>query len=128
MEILYSNSLDFQNSTFQNSISSNDGGALYLSYIKDDITINKCNFYKNNGLNGGAVFLSNERPNITVKIADNIVSGNTAKQNGGGFYIVFINEFEMVRSKFINNKAGFSGGGVYFKSVLQMTINDTEFS
>ena len=79
MEILYSNSLDFQNSTFQNSISSNDGGALYLSYIKDDITINKCNFYKNNGLNGGAVFLSNERPNITVKIADNIVSGNTAK-------------------------------------------------
>ena len=34
----------------------------------------------------------------------------------------------MARSKFINNKAEISGGGVYFKSVEQMTINDTEFS
>ena len=60
IEILYSNSLDFQNSTFQNGKSSNDGGALYLSFINDNITINKSNFYNNNGLNGGAVFLSNE--------------------------------------------------------------------
>jgi len=106
--------------TFQrgNNTSSNQAGGLYVRTNQADITVEYCEFFENAGhYGGGALAISAPTalpapPSGNVTFRNNIFSGNTAGNRGGGAYgncssgtLTYSNNI------FDGNTANLNGGG-----------------
>lgn len=89
------------------------GGALYLKNGTLDLT--SCSFANNSAQNGGAVYIVSGTVNLTAcTIGGSSTAVNTAKENGGGFYLADSSASLMFNSGTIsNNVATENGGAVY---------------
>lgn len=102
--------------TTQTDISLNSdgkGGAVYLKNGTLDLT--SCSFANNSAQNGGAVYIVSGTVNLTAcTIGGSSTAVNTAKENGGGFYLADSSASLMFNSGTIsNNVATENGGAVY---------------
>ena len=89
------------------------GGAVYLKNGTLDLT--SCSFANNSAQNGGAVYIESGTVNLTAcTIGGSSTAVNTAKENGGGFYLADSSASLMFSSGTIsNNKATQNGGAIY---------------
>lgn len=89
------------------------GGAVYLKNGTLDLT--SCSFANNSAQNGGAVYIVSGTVNLTAcTIGGSSTAVNTAKENGGGFYLADSSASLMFNSGTIsNNVATENGGAVY---------------
>lgn len=101
------------NSTFNNNIAHENGGAIYLSGL--NIEINGSMFINNTArLQGGAVYIASTRTSSgsTSRIYDSKFIANHASIGGGAIYAPA--SIQIGRSAFIENSARSRGGGAIY--------------
>ena len=93
------------NCTFVNN-SAQEGGGLAIG---DNIFVADCIFSGNVADNGGAIFASQDQPTFLSCF----ISGNTANDNGGGFYLTTDTLALVVGCTIVGNTASLGGGGAF---------------
>jgi len=124
--------LEITGGTFSENIAGNDGGAVLFWTVGDDVTKNtvkiggNVKILNNYAANGGGISIGREvldgvpigRKAKLVVEGNAVISGNTAKKNGGGInmqsdeFSSAVNTVEITGGTISNNKAK-DGGGIY---------------
>jgi len=114
--------------TFQNGNDTgiNQGGGLHVRTSQANITVEDCEFTGNTGYYGGgayAVSAVDFLPTGNITFRNNIFSGNSADNRGGGGYAVTTTGILTYQSNiFDGNTADWSGGGAYGDSSQGIVI------
>lgn len=109
--------VELENCTVRENSAKGDGGVIYAMDSK--LIVKSTTFSQNHAVNGGAVYLMNS----TAELNNCSFEGNTASQNGGGFYINESSAATLTNCTFDANSAG-DGGGVCNKGTV--TINSSK--
>ena len=114
--------------TFSENAASNNGGVIYTNGEKT-ITISGGTFSKNtSNASGGVIFASGA--STRVGISGGTFSENFASSGSNGGGVIFFNSsgtLEIVDGTFKSNHANSSGGVVYAKGVVDITIKNGTF-
>ena len=98
------------------------GGAIYISNNNHDLTINSCNFTRNSALEAGALFLNSGNVDVTLTFCtfeQNAASGG----DGGSLFVHTGNDrLHITDCSFIRNTASPNGGALTFFSQNQDVI------
>jgi len=125
----YGGNLTLNGTIFQNNESVyNDGGAIHFSSSEKNvyqITVNDAQFMKNKALRGGALSLYNgnteSEPEIRINSA--VFTENEGHSHAGGAIYTGSNcKIYMNRAVFVNNTAGYSGGGILIGDKAHLEI------
>jgi len=120
---------------WKNSVTSGDGGAIYLDTATGDVEINNCEITYNTASagNGGGVYLNAITGSVTIK--DSVISNNSAggTTGGGGVYINSVSgDVEIDNCEVSYNKItgeGSCGGGVYLADTTSaLNVKNSEIS
>ncbi len=99
-----------------------DGGAMFLD-LSASIDLDFVRFQDNSALrDGGALYLDSFGPVTQVTLQHALISGNIAKNTGGGvlFHSAHLN---IASSEIIHNFAGTSGGGIKSSGTGTLTLD-----
>jgi parallel beta-helix repeat protein len=114
-----------RDSVISNNVADGDGGA--LSANGDDalvLTLNNVEITGNTAKDdGGGIYFYNG----TLTIVDSTISGNTADDDDGGGIFFYNGSLTIVDSTISGNTAGHDGGGIKFEDGT-LTISDTTIS
>jgi len=108
--------------TFSGNAAANFGGA--ISDFADGESVVGSLFLRNKAGNGGALFLD---PNGSAGVSGDVFDGNSATGDGGAVYGQY--GLGMDNSKFSDNHAGDTGGGLYIDPIgIDVTVSATDFT
>ena len=110
LSVKSSNYIDIYSSTFSNSSSNNDGGAILLNDLFA-IAIYNSLFTSNTGNHGGAIYSSQYN---STKIYNSTFLSNTAINDGGAIHCS--QNISIYNSKFLSNRAKNDGGAVHMET------------
>jgi predicted outer membrane repeat protein len=132
---LNGNSLVYIYSSFQEN-RAYYGGAVTVSQLNSPMTFSGCIFTKNKASNGGGVFLGDGNGNgVVQKFTSKSINfrntkflNNSASVSGGGMYLSHTNSATFLNSTFSGNSAHQDGGSLYADSQNTVQINGTIFN
>ena len=115
------------NNLFDSNSAANQGGAISISNLNNNLHLENNEFYKNSAKQGGSIYFSTSNPNAHI---DNCTfAENVAVFFGGA--ITFAQEhvgLVILHSTFISNSAITSGGALYFGvSITESSVKDCLF-
>ena len=148
--LLNASNVNFYNCTAKQTDRSGTscGGAIYSLDKNNTLILNKCNFYNNHALYGGAIFTAYADLKVTdcqfinnsgkhyggaiYQIYGNMSLANSSfdfnrANDGGAIYIFSKDGFSIVNNTFINNLANGSGGAIYAFYNKNYTIADNAY-
>ena len=108
------------NSSLENNISSERGGALYAAGVCD-IKIDNTSFKENQSTIGGGIYIANTKSNTELNNV-NITNNTATTSSGGGIYAYGNLVISGNETRISNNSAYTYGGGIVVKTAA--TLND----
>jgi len=106
-----------------NVIRNNRRGGIYS---RVSLTINKCEIRDNNTISGddkgGGIWC-----NGVIAVVDSVISGNNARNNGGGIYLSSNSDLTLTNSVVSGNRGG-NGGGIYLGYNSDLTLTNSVVS
>ena len=128
----YRNQLTISNSLFDQNTAGVSGGGIFNSTSR--ITIYSTSFLGNtSGRNGGGIYTAQDaQATVPARIEDCLFEGNTAASGGGIYnttmiYLFGSSELSIARTRFQNNTASDSGGGI-FNGDSSISISDSSLT
>ena len=129
----YCDNIILKNITFLNGNADGDGGAISFNWVNEDCLVSNCTFINNNASYGGAIRASYY---INLRISDCYFVNNTAKNLGGGIYMVSQNYIGNVTDCTFENNHASRGGAIcsqqwakiYSYSCISKTSSDNTFN
>jgi hypothetical protein len=111
-------SLIVENTTFDNNMAQNAGGAVYLNPNKTDVKFLHNIFSHNSSMNGGAVYVYNAQKCVMGFDRNEFVE-NVAEESGGScFFTGWIRELVISRNNFKKNETVlYDGGAILFANL-----------
>ncbi|PRP83277.1 polymorphic outer membrane protein [Planoprotostelium fungivorum] len=118
-------SMSLRRSTFSDN-TAEAGGALSVDIRgSDDVIITRSQFLSNRAMRGGGLYVN--VPQRKLDLYSTRFANNSATLSGGGVYFIFGNA-TFFNSTFHNNSAGFLGGGIYSNETNNLRIFGCIFS
>ena len=121
--LLNASNVNFYNCTAKQTDKSGTscGGAIYSLDKNNTLILNKCNFYNNYAVYGGAIFTAY----ADLQLTDCQFINNSAKHYGGAIYQIYGN-MSLSNSSFDSNRAN-DGGAIYIFSKDGFLIESNTF-
>ncbi|MCB0203714.1 MAG: DUF1565 domain-containing protein [Anaerolineae bacterium] len=108
---------EIRNSSFENNRSNLAGGAIHFNQAANVLLFNST-LTGNSTTDGGAVYVTGGR----VRIFENRVNANTAREYGGGIVITASATADIRGNEINHNTAGLDGGGLIFQRASSGTL------
>ncbi len=100
-----------------------DGGALYVSGQKVDLTLDNVTVFDSRGANGGGVAVNATVAGGTLTVTHSEFRGNEATTAGGALYATGVT-VKMDNSLFVQNEAAATGGAIHLTSAVTGTLTN----
>ncbi len=147
--------LELSNTNFEYNEANNDGGAIYVRRMYDEVLVNDSTFAYNEASTGGAISMNTQllftgvgldivsntasggagaiyvNSTVLFALVDSKVRGNRARKGqGGGVHATSLGEdypFYLVRVQVSDNSATMEGGGFFLRDVVNSTTEESLF-
>ncbi len=109
----------------QNNIATGNGGGVYV-HNSGILTMTGGTIYKNQAVNGGAIYIENNTAETTNVVSNGIIKGNIATGNGGGIYV--LGKLDMTGGTITEHgttedRTSIVGAGVYVANTATFTMS-----
>ncbi len=107
--------LNINNTSIEANTSTQRGGGLFIDGADLTLTNSTVSANFNEGSSGGGLYAgkSASYENSVVSVTNSTISGNSARNKGGGIHSAFGTELSLSNSTIAGNSAGASGAGLY---------------
>ncbi|MDG2055598.1 MAG: right-handed parallel beta-helix repeat-containing protein [Phycisphaerales bacterium] len=122
----------FKSCLFSDNEAGESGGGLwYYGTVWQPVLVMHCVFERNTASQGGGIFAKSGINGIFLYVHDSDVNLNRAMLEGGGMYIshyeedlghIFAHVIDIELSRFVENEAGTTGGGIHCDNYASPTI------